>query len=242
LDGYRGRRSSYGFPLLTTKRMFWRGIVHELLWFISGSTSIQYLVDNGVHIWDEWADQDGEVGLAYGHQWRHWNSNLDGSSFNYRPGVDQLQQAIELIRNDPESRRNVVTAWNPDEVQHCGLPPCHMFYQFDVQDGKLSCHVYMRSADIFLGVPFNIASYALLVHMIAALTDYKPGSLTFSFGNVHLYDNHREQAVEQLGREPMAAPWLEVGHGPETIDHFRPQDLHLRDYRHRAAIRADVAV
>ncbi len=192
-----------GFPLITTKKLHLRSIIYELLWFLNGDTNIKYLKDNGVTIWDEWADENGELGPVYGHQWRSWPAP-DGRS------IDQITQVLNQIRQKPDSRRHIVTAWNPSEVDKMALPPCHALFQFYVADGKLSCQLYQRSADYFLGVPFNIASYALLTHMFAQQCDLQPGEFVWTGGDVHLYSNHIEQAKLQLSREPFALPQLKI--------------------------------
>src|SRR6187431_3492678 len=197
-----------GFPMLTTKRLPLKAIVHELLWFLAGDTNIKYLRDNGVSIWDEWADENGELGPVYGSQWRSWPAP-DGRH------IDQIRQVIDQIKAKPDSRRHIVTAWNPAEVDKMALPPCHALFQFYVADGKLSCQLYQRSADFFLGVPFNIASYALLLHMFAQQCDLLPGEFVWTGGDVHLYTNHIDQARLQLGREPYALPSLVIKRKPE---------------------------
>jgi thymidylate synthase len=232
-----------GFPLLTTKKMFFPGIVHELLWFISGSTNVGYLQQNRVHIWDAWADEEGELGPVYGKQWRRWDDKTGGSY------IDQLQSAIEQIKAHPESRRIVISAWNPSDVPRMKLPPCHMIYQFLVEpvadydpNPRLSCHMNMRSADIFLGVPFNIASYALLTMMVAAVCELEPGNLILSFGDLHLYENHLDQAREQLTRAPYPQPRVQINLAVNNIDGFTFEDVQLLGYENHPAIRADVAV
>src|SRR6187455_543247 len=201
---------SAGFPMLTTKRLPLKAIVHELLWFLAGDTNIKYLKDNGVSIWDEWADENGELGPVYGHQWRSWPAP-NGKQ------IDQITQVLNQINQKPDSRRHIVTAWNPAEVDKMALPPCHALFQFYVADGKLSCQLYQRSADYFLGVPFNIASYALLTHMVAEQCDLKPGEFVWTGGDVHLYSNHIEQARQQLERKPFALPQLNIKRKPESI-------------------------
>ena len=204
-----------GFPVLTTKKLHLRSIIHELLWFIQGDTNIKYLRENGVNIWDEWADAQGDLGPVYGQQWRRWKTPEEGRI------IDQLADVIEAIRTNPESRRLIVSAWNPSDIPNMALPPCHCLFQFYVSDGKLSCQLYQRSADIFLGVPFNIASYALLTHMIANVTGLKVGDFVHSLGDAHLYSNHMEQARLQLGRKPGPLPQLELIKPPDTLTEFR---------------------
>ena len=224
-----------GFPLLTTKKLHLRSIVVELLWFLRGDTNIAFLNENGVRIWDEWADANGELGPVYGHQWRSWPTP-NGEA------IDQIAQVVEEIRTNPTSRRLVVSAWNPADVDRMALPPCHCLFQFYVADGRLSCQLYQRSADIFLGVPFNIASYALLTMMVARVTGLRPGEFVHTFGDLHLYANHLEQAREQLGREPRALPRMEIDPEPRTIDAFRFEHFSLRGYDPAPHIKAPVAV
>ncbi len=234
--GYQNRYDlQEGFPLVTTKKTFWRGIVHELLWFISGDTNIKYLVDNDVHIWDEWADENGDLGSVYGEQWRSWQSK-DGQT------IDQLQNVIDQIKNNPESRRHLVVAYNPGEVDKQALPPCHSFFQFYVNDGKLSCQLYQRSADLFLGVPFNIASYALLTHMIAHVCNLEVGEFVHTFGDLHIYNNHLEQINEQLQREPYALPKIKLNSEITKIDDFKFEDIELIGYESHPAIKGAVSV
>ena len=223
-----------GFPLLTTKRLHLKSILHELLWFIAGDTNIRYLKDNGVSIWDEWADENGELGPVYGKQWRRWEG-ADGRI------TDQLSNVIEQIRTNPESRRLVVSAWNPGEVDSMALPPCHLLFQFYVADGRLSCQLYQRSADIFLGVPFNIASYALLTMMIAKVTDLAPGDFVHTLGDAHLYLNHLDQAREQLTRDPRALPEMRIAARNSIFD-YRFEDFELVGYDPHPHIKAPVAV
>ena len=223
-----------GFPLLTTKRLHLKSILHELLWFIAGDTNIRYLKDNGVSIWDEWADENGELGPVYGKQWRRWEG-ADGRI------TDQLSNVIEQIRTNPESRRLVVSAWNPGEVDSMALPPCHLLFQFYVADGRLSCQLYQRSADIFLGVPFNIASYALLTMMIAKVTDLAPGDFVHTLGDAHLYLNHLDQTREQLTRDPRALPEMRIAKRGSIFD-YRFEDFELVDYDPHPHIKAPVAV
>ena len=224
-----------GFPLLTTKKVHLKSVIHELLWFIAGDTNIKYLQENGVTIWDEWADADGELGPVYGHQWRSWPAP-DGRS------IDQLAQVVEMIRSNPDSRRLLVTAWNPGEVERMALPPCHCLFQFYVADGKLSCQLYQRSADTFLGVPFNIASYALLTLMIAQVTGLRPGEFIHTTGDTHIYLNHFDQVREQLSREPRPLPVMRLNPQVTDLFAFRYGDFALEGYDPWPAIKAPVAV
>ena len=224
-----------GFPLLTTKKLHVRSIIHELLWFVSGDTNIRYLQDNGVSIWDEWADENGDLGPVYGKQWRHWQTP-DGRK------IDQLAELISMIKTNPESRRLMLTAWNPADVPHMALPPCHCLFQFHVAKGRLSCQLYQRSADIFLGVPFNIASYALLTHMIARICGLKPGEFVHVLGDAHLYSNHFDQAREQLSRTPGALPQLVIHRMPDSIDEFHFDDFEITGYDAQPHIAAPIAV
>ncbi|MEK9710041.1 MAG: thymidylate synthase [Alphaproteobacteria bacterium] len=224
-----------GFPLLTTKKLHIRSIIHELLWFVSGDTNIRYLQDNGVSIWDEWADDNGDLGPVYGKQWRHWQTP-DGRE------IDQLAELINMIKSNPESRRLMLTAWNPADVPHMALPPCHCLFQFHVAKGRLSCQLYQRSADIFLGVPFNIASYALLTHMIARICGLKPGEFVHVLGDAHLYSNHFDQAREQLSRTPGALPQLVIHRTPDSIDGFHFDDFEITGYDAQPHIAAPIAV
>ncbi|MGB2311518.1 MAG: thymidylate synthase [Candidatus Puniceispirillaceae bacterium] len=224
-----------GFPLLTTKKLHIRSIIHELLWFVSGDTNIRYLQDNGVSIWDEWADDNGDLGPVYGKQWRHWQTP-DGRE------IDQLAELISMIKTNPESRRLMLTAWNPADVPHMALPPCHCLFQFHVAKGRLSCQLYQRSADIFLGVPFNIASYALLTHMIARICGLKPGEFVHVLGDAHLYSNHFDQAREQLSRTPGALPQLVIHRTPDSIDGFHFDDFEITGYDAQPHIAAPIAV
>lgn len=226
---------SEGFPLVTTKKIHLKSVVHELLWFIAGDTNIQYLVDNGVSIWNEWADENGDLGPVYGHQWRSWPTPDGGH-------IDQLAQVIQQIKRSPDSRRMIVSAWNVAEVQNMALPPCHTLFQFYVADGKLSCQLYQRSADLFLGVPFNIASYALLTEMIAAVCDLKPGDFVWTGGDVHLYTNHLEQARLQLSRELRTLPRLRLNPDVKDIFTYRYEDIQVEGYEPHPAIKAPVAV
>ncbi len=224
-----------GFPLLTTKKLHTRSIIHELLWFLQGDTNIRYLKDNGVSIWDEWADEKGELGPVYGKQWRRWET-ADGTT------VDQITKLVEGIKRNPDSRRHIVSAWNPGEVDRMALPPCHALFQFYVANGRLSCQLYQRSADIFLGVPFNIASYALLTHMVAQVCELEPGDFVWTGGDCHLYLNHLEQTREQLSREPRALPTLRMNPAVKDIFGFRFEDFSLEDYDPHPHIKAPVAV
>jgi thymidylate synthase len=224
-----------GFPLLTTKKLHLRSIVHELLWFLQGDTNVGYLRENKVGIWDEWADADGELGPVYGKQWRRWGTPDGGE-------IDQMKWVVEEIRRNPDSRRLIVSAWNVADLPHMALMPCHALFQFYVADGRLSCQLYQRSADIFLGVPFNIASYALLTHMVAQVTGLGVGDFVHTFGDLHLYSNHLEQAREQLTRAPLPLPRLELDPSVHDLFAFRFEHIHIRDYQAHAAIKAPVAV
>jgi thymidylate synthase len=224
-----------GFPLITTKRVHFKSIAFELLWFIRGESNVGWLRDNGVTIWDEWADANGELGPVYGVQWRSWPTPDGGH-------IDQLQQVIDTLRRDPDSRRIIVSAWNVADIPDMALAPCHAFFQFYVADGKLSCQLYQRSADMFLGVPFNIASYALLTLMVAQQVGLEPGEFVWTGGDVHIYDNHVEQVNEQLTRDPYPAPTLRFARKPDSISDYRFEDFIVEDYQHHPAIRAAVAV
>ncbi|HSG90976.1 MAG TPA: thymidylate synthase [Pseudomonadales bacterium] len=224
-----------GFPLVTTKKVFLKGIIHELLWFLTGSTNVRYLQDRGVHIWDEWADEDGELGPVYGSQWRSWPAQ-DGRT------IDQITAVLDSIRNKPDSRRHIVSAWNPAEVDEMALPPCHSLFQFYVADGRLSCQLYQRSADLFLGVPFNIASYALLTMMIAQVTDLEPGDFVHTFGDAHLYANHLEQTDRQLAREPHPLPTMRLNPAVRDLFAFTYDDFELQGYQCHPGIKAPIAV
>ena len=226
---------SEGFPLLTTKKVHLKSIIYELLWFIAGDTNIKYLKDHGVTIWDEWADENGDLGPVYGHQWRSWPAP-DGRS------IDQLAQVVETIRRNPDSRRMLVTAWNPAEVEKMALPPCHCLFQFYVADGKLSCQLYQRSADTFLGVPFNIASYALLTLMIAQVTGLQPGEFIHTPGDTHIYLNHFDQVREQLSRTPRPLPRMRLNPEVKDLFAFKYEDFTLEGYDPWPAIKAPVAV
>jgi len=224
-----------GFPLLTTKKLHLRSIIYELLWFLRGDTNVRYLNDNGVTIWDEWADDGGDLGPVYGKQWRSWPTP-DGQS------VDQITRAIELLRTDPDSRRNIVCAWNVGQLGEMALAPCHALFQFYVAEGRLSCQLYQRSADVFLGVPFNIASYALLTQMVAQQTGYQPGEFVWTGGDCHLYLNHLNQADEQLSREPLPLPRLVIKQQPASLFDYAFEDFELLDYQAHGHIKAPVAV
>ena len=224
-----------GFPLLTTKRLHTKSIIHELLWFVSGDTNIRYLQENGVSIWDEWADENGDLGPVYGRQWRHWQTP-DGRE------IDQLNELIDMIKTNPESRRLMLTAWNPTDVPKMALPPCHCLFQFHVDSGHLSCQLYQRSADIFLGVPFNIASYALLTHMIARICGLKVGDFIHVLGDAHLYSNHFDQAREQISRNPGRLPQLLIHRTPDNIDGFCFDDFEITGYDAQPHIAAPIAV
>lgn len=244
--GYQMRFDlSEGFPVLTTKKLHLKSIIHELLWFLKGETNIKYLKENGVRIWDEWADENGDLGPIYGHQWRNWNSE----------DLDQIKEVVNTIKNNPNSRRMLVSAWNPSVLPQGGasfsenvkngkaaLPPCHAFFQFYVADGKLSCQLYQRSADTFLGVPFNIASYALLTMMMAQVCDLQPGDFVHTFGDVHLYNNHLEQAKTQLKRSPKALPKMKINPEVKDIFDFKFEDFELVDYNPDSHIKAAVSI
>jgi thymidylate synthase len=224
-----------GFPLVTTKKVHLKSVIHELLWFLRGDTNIAYLHEHGVTIWDEWADDRGELGPVYGAQWRRWRA-ADGRE------IDQMARVVEQLRNDPHSRRIIVSAWNVGELEKMALMPCHAFFQFWVVNGRLSCHLYQRSADIFLGVPFNIASYALLVHMLAQQCDLEPGELIWTGGDCHLYSNHLEQADTQLARTPFPLPRLVIRRRPATLFDYVYEDFEVQGYQSHPPIRASVAV
>jgi len=234
--GYQMRFNlAEGFPLLTTKKVHTRSIIHELLWFLQGDTNIKYLKDNGVSIWDEWADEQGNLGPVYGSQWRSWQT-ADGRT------VDQISNLIEQIKTNPDSRRLIVSAWNVGEIENMALPPCHTLFQFYVANGKLSCQLYQRSADVFLGVPFNIASYSLLTHMIAHVVGLQAGDFVHTFGDTHLYTNHLEQADLQLTREPRPLPTLRINREVSSIFDFRYEDFEILNYDPHPTIKAPVAV
>jgi thymidylate synthase len=224
-----------GFPLVTTKKLHLRSIIHELLWFLKGDTNVRYLKENGVTIWDEWADANGDLGPVYGAQWRSWPARDGGT-------IDQIARLIDDIRTRPDSRRLIVTAWNPADIDRMALPPCHCLFQFHVAEGKLSCQLYQRSADVFLGVPFNIASYALLTHMVAHVTGYAPGEFIHTFGDAHLYLNHLDQADEQLRRDIRPLPRLAIRRSVDQIDGFRYDDFEIMGYDPHPHIAAPVAV
>ncbi len=224
-----------GFPLVTTKKCHLRSIIHELLWFLQGDTNIKYLKDNGVSIWDEWADENGDLGPVYGHQWRNW-PKPDGGT------IDQISEVVKTLRTNPDSRRIIVSAWNVADLDRMALAPCHAFFQFYVADGKLSCQLYQRSADIFLGVPFNIASYALLTLMMAQVTGLRPGDFVHTLGDAHLYLNHLDQAREQLSRAPRPPPTMTLNQDVKDIFGFRFEDFTLSGYDPHPAIKAPVAV
>lgn len=226
---------SKGFPLVTTKKLHIRSIIYELLWFLRGDTNIKYLNDNGVSIWDEWADENGELGPVYGSQWRSWPAP-DGRH------IDQIANVIHQIKTKPDSRRHIVSAWNPAEVDNMALPPCHALFQFYVANDTLSCQLYQRSADFFLGVPFNIASYALLTHMVAQQCDLKAGDFVWTGGDVHLYSNHFDQAKLQLTREPLPLPTLSIKRKPSTIFEYRFEDFEILNYQAHPSIKAPIAV
>ena len=226
---------SRGFPLLTTKKVFIKGVIHELLWFLRGDTNIRYLNDYGVHIWDEWADENGDLGPVYGAQWRSWQCQSGDT-------VDQIAWVIGEIKSNPNSRRLVVNAWNVGEIDHMALPPCHLLFQFNVTDGKLSCQLYQRSADMFLGVPFNIASYALLTMMIAQVCGLEPGEFIHTFGSAHIYNNHEEQVREQLSRRPGPLPTMRLNPHINRIDDFHFGDFELVGYNPQPVIKAPIAV
>ncbi len=234
--GYQMRFDlSHGFPVITTKKLHLRSIIHELLWFLSGDSNIRYLKENGVSIWDDWADDNGELGPVYGVQWRNWPASDGGT-------IDQISQVVEALRENPDSRRILVCAWNVAELPNMALPPCHCLFQFYVADGKLSCQLYQRSADIFLGVPFNIASYALLTHMLAQQSELSVGEFIWTGGDCHLYLNHLDQVDEQLQREPLALPRLAIKRRPESIFDYRFEDFEILNYESHPHIRAAVAV
>jgi thymidylate synthase len=236
LFGYQMRFDlEAGFPVLTTKKLHLRSIIHELLWFLKGDTNVRYLRENDVTIWDEWADKNGELGPVYGAQWRTWRA-ADGRQ------IDQIQRALDLIRSDPNSRRIIVSAWNVGELEQMALAPCHALFQFHVAQGRLSCQLYQRSADVFLGVPFNNASYALLIHLMAQQTDLRPGELVWTGGDCHLYTNHMVQADLQLTREPLPLPRLVIKRRPETLFDYRFEDFELLDYYAHGSIKAPIAV
>lgn len=224
---------SKGFPLVTTKKMFLKGVIHELIWLLSGNTNIKYLTDNNVHIWDEWADENGNLGPVYGAQWRNFNGE----------GIDQIADVIARIKKNPQDRRLIVTAWNPAQIDKMALPPCHCFFQFDVTpDGRLNCQLYQRSCDMFLGVPFNIASYSLLTMMIAQVCGLQPGEFVHTLGNAHIYNNHFEQVRLQLSREPYPLPQMKLNPAVKDIFDFKYEDFELVGYQCHPAIKGEVAV
>ena len=223
---------SKGFPLMTTKKMHLKSIIHELLWFIKGDTNVKYLQDNGVRIWNEWADENGDLGPIYGSQWRNWNGE----------GIDQLAQVVDKLKNNPNDLRMIVSAWNVSKIPEMHLPPCHMMFQFYVANGKLSCMLYQRSCDMFLGVPFNIASYALLTMMLAQVCDLEPGEFVHTLGDTHIYHNHFEQVKEQLRREPLPLPTMKLNPQVKDINDFKYEDFTLENYECYGAIKAQVAV
>lgn len=224
-----------GFPLVTTKKVHLRSIIHELIWFLQGDTNIKYLKENGVSIWDEWADENGDLGPVYGYQWRSWPTPNGGH-------IDQISQVINQIKNNPDSRRIIVSAWNVAQVNEMALPPCHCLFQFYVADGKLSCQLYQRSADIFLGVPFNIASYALLTMMVAQVCNLQPGEFIHTLGDAHLYNNHLQQAQLQLSRDPRSLPQMKLNPGVKSLFDFKFEDCVLENYEPHPHIKAPVAV
>lgn len=224
-----------GFPLVTTKKLHVRSIIHELLWFLQGSTNIRYLKEHGVRIWDAWADEEGELGPVYGYQWRSWPT----PSGSY---IDQMKGVVDQLRSNPHSRRHIVSAWNVSDIKHMALPPCHVLFQFYVGNGRLSCHLYQRSADIFLGVPFNIASYALLTMMVAQTTGYAPGEFIHSFGDAHLYLNHLDQVRQQLQRRPYAPPTMKLNPERSSLFDFCYEDFELQNYEAHPHIKAPIAV
>jgi thymidylate synthase len=233
-----------GFPLVTTKKLHVKSIIHELIWFLAGDTNVKYLKDNGVRIWDEWADAEGNLGPVYGKQWRSWPAG-EGPQSSMAPGgkvIDQISDVVGMLKRDPDSRRLIVSAWNPADIPKMALAPCHCLFQFYVADGKLSCQLYQRSADIFLGVPFNIASYALLTMMMAQVTGLKPGDFVHTFGDAHLYLNHLEQADLQLTRAPRALPVMHINPGVTSILNFRYEDFRLEGYDPHPHIAAPVAI
>ena len=234
--GYQMRFNlSEGFPLVTTKKLHLRSIIYELLWFLNGSTNVKYLKDNGVTIWDEWADQNGDLGPVYGYQWRSWPGR-NGEK------IDQIDRLIVQLKNKPDSRRHIVTAWNPADVDRMALPPCHALFQFYIAAGRLSCQLYQRSCDTFLGLPFNIASYALLVHMVAQQCDLEPGEFVWTGGDVHIYNNHIDQVNLQLTREPFPLPTLDIRRKPGSIFDYKFEDFEILNYQSHPGIKAPIAV
>jgi thymidylate synthase len=249
-----GRQCRYdlmkSFPLMTTKKVYWKGVVHELLWFLKGDTNIKYLQDNKVRIWDEWADNEGNLGPVYGKQWRSWdkiamcNEGHPEYEFAWKKGIDQIKNVIDQIKKNPDSRRLIVNAWNVGDLDKMKLVPCHMMFQFKVYGDKLSCHLYQRSADLFLGVPFNIASYSLLTYMVAQVTGLKPYEFIHTLGDAHIYNNHFDQVKEQLSRDisKYSLPTLELNSEIENINDFKYEDIILKDYKSYPTIKATVAV
>lgn len=244
---------SNNFPLVTTKKIHIKSVIHELIWFLTGSTNIKYLQDNGVRIWNEWADEDGDVGPSYGWQWRHWTYDPEPSPDLMKQDdyakineEDQIANVIESLKTNPNSRRHIVTAWNPIDVRDTTLPPCHLLFQFNVREEArikyLDCQMYQRSVDTFLGLPFNIASYAFLTHMIAHVTDMTPGDLSVCLGDTHLYLNHIQQAEEQLTRSPKLSPYLKLVDPPDSIDNFKFENFELSEYHPHPAIKAEISV
>lgn len=234
--GYQNRYDlSDGFPMVTTKKLYLRAIIHELLWFLKGDTNVKYLQDNNVRIWNEWADENGDLGPIYGHQWRSWPDSAGRQ-------IDQIATLIDDIRNNPDSRRMIVNAWNVGDLDKMALAPCHCLFQFYVADGKLSCQLYQRSADVFLGVPFNIASYALLTQMLAQVTGLQPGEFIHSFGDLHIYVNHLEQVEEQLSRDPLPLPQMVLNPEIKDLFDFTIDDFDLQNYQSHPAIKGKVAV
>lgn len=229
-----------GFPAVTTKKLHFKSVVHELLWFLKGSTNIKYLNDNGVHIWDNWADKNGELGPIYGKQWVNWHNEKEEEWFT--TGINQLKNVIEGIKKDPGSRRHIVSSWNVSDLDDMALPPCHVMFQFYVRDGELSCQLYQRSADVFLGVPFNIASYSLLTHMVAQQCDLSVGDFIWTGGDCHLYVNHWDQIHQQIDRAPFEKPLLVIKRKPDSIFEYKYEDFELLGYEHHPAIKAPIAV
>lgn len=229
-----------GFPAVTTKKLYWKGVVAELIWFLKGETNVKWLQEQGVHIWDEWADPNGDLGPIYGKQWRNWSATNPDSHYIHQ--IDQLDKVIQTLKTYPDSRRMIVTAWNPADLGWMKLEPCHVMFQFYVAEGKLSCQVYQRSADLFLGVPFNIASYALLTHMIAQVTELQVGELIHTLGDAHIYKNHVNQVIGQIIREPMRLPTLRLNPEIKNIDDFKIEDCILEDYNHHPPILAPIAI
>ena len=232
---------SLGFPILTSKRVHWKSVVGELLWFLRGDTNIKWLKENGISIWDEWADGDGNLGPIYGHQWRKWYE-YDDDGWNAASSIDQIAQVIQQIKTNPDSRRLIVSSWNVADIPNMALAPCHTMFQFYVVNGKLSCQLYQRSCDSFLGMPFNIASYALLTHMIAQVCGLGVGDFVHTFGDLHIYSNHREQLKEQLSRTPYPMPKLVLNPEIKDIDSFTFEDIKLENYQHHPAIKGKVAI